>query len=148
MTAGSEIDIFRITSRLGVRRNELSFRFSRSSGPGGQNLNKVNTRVTLRFDVDGSPSLSEGQKRLVLRRLCTRITREGVLQVVSSRHRTQAANRRAVTERFVELLADAVKPPRQRKATAVPQRSRAQRLEDKARRGQTKRLRSQPATGE
>ena len=81
----------------GVRipADELSYRTSRSSGPGGQHVNKVETRVTVLFDLDGSPSLSEAQKERVRERLPTRITKAGVLWVVSQKHRSQKANRDA-----------------------------------------------------
>ena len=85
-----------------VKADEVRYRTSRSSGPGGQNVNKVETRVTLLFDLEATRSLSDEQKRRVRRRLATRVTKDGVLRVVSQRHRTQAANRRAAEEKFVE----------------------------------------------
>jgi ribosome-associated protein len=89
---------------VAIHEGELTFTASRSGGPGGQNVNKVATRVTLRFDVADSPSLSPDQKARILERLATRINKGRILQVVSQRHRTQAANRRAALERFAELL--------------------------------------------
>ncbi len=83
-----------------IAEDELRFTYSRSSGPGGQNVNRVETRVTLLFDVLGSPSLSEGHKRRIASLLATRINKEGILRVVSQRHRTREANRRAARERF------------------------------------------------
>src|SRR5664280_3566590 len=79
-----------------------------SGGPGGQNVNKVATKVTLTFDVAASPSLTDAQRDRIRARLATRISKDGVLQVVSQRHRTQGANRAAALERFVELLRDAL----------------------------------------
>lgn len=143
-----ESDILRITARLQIRRRELSFRFSRSGGPGGQNINKVSTRVTLRFDVAASGSLSDAQRTRIGQRLRTRITRAGVLQIVSAKHRTQAANRRAAVERFIELVSQAVRPVKRRKQTAVPRWSRAQRRDGKARSSQRKQLRRRPTTDE
>lgn len=148
MTNDAETDMLHITESLHIRRAEFAFRFSRSSGPGGQNLNKLNTRVTLRFDVAASPSLTEAQRKRLSQRLRTRITRRGILQIVSAKHRTQAANRRAATERFVELLGDALKPTKRRKRTAIPRRSRAHRLENKTHRSETKRLRDRPTRDE
>jgi ribosome-associated protein len=84
-----------VTDDLEIADAELVFSTSRSSGPGGQNVNKVNTRVTLLFDIEGSASLSARQKALLRRRFPGRINKNGVLRVVSQRHRTQLANRDA-----------------------------------------------------
>lgn len=134
----------RILPSLEIPDDELVFETSRSSGPGGQNVNKVESRVTLRFDVESSPCLSDEQKALVRRRLATRVNRLGVLRVSSQKHRTQTANRRAATERFSELLRDAltVEPPR--RPTAVPRSARRRRVDDKRRRGELKRRRRAP----
>ena len=91
----------RVTDDMEIADTELVFNMSRSSGPGGQNVNKVNTRVTLLFDLEGSTSLSAEQRALVRQRLPGRISKEGVLRVVSQRHRTQLANRDAVSARTV-----------------------------------------------
>ncbi len=130
----------------GVAEDELRFTYSRSSGPGGQNVNRVETRVTLLFDVFGSPSLSEGQKRRIASRLATRINKEGILRVVSQRHRTREANRRAAAERFLELLNEALRRQRPRRRTRVPRKARRRRLEGKRRRGELKRLRVRPGS--
>lgn len=127
---------------LSVDVDELWFTYSRSGGPGGQNVNKVNTRVTLRFDVAGCGSLTDGQKRRIRSRLATRVTRDGILMVVASRHRTQFANRRAAMERFVELLRDALKTQKVRRERTVSLSAKRRRLEEKRRRTETKRLRS------
>ena len=129
-----------------IAEYELRFTYSRSSGPGGQNVNRVETRVTLLFDVLGSPSLTEGQKRRIESRLATRINKEGILRVVSQRHRTREANRRAAAERFEELLAGALRRERPRRKTRVPREARRRRLEGKRRRGQLKRLRTRPGS--
>jgi ribosome-associated protein len=130
------------TSGYAYNKTELRFRYSRSSGPGGQNVNRVETRVTLLFDVGASPSLSDAQKRRVLDRLGTRINKDGVLRVVSQRHRTREANRRAAIERFETLLAQALRRKRVRRKTAVPKGAQKRRLENKRRRGELKRTRS------
>ena len=120
---------------------QLSFRFARSRGPGGQNVNKVSTRVTLRFDLAGSYALSESEKRRIRTRMPGRVTKDGYLRVVSMRHRSQGANRHAVINRFYELLAQALSRPKPRKPTRVPPAARRRRLSDKRLRSRRKRQR-------
>ncbi len=124
--------------------DELDFATSRSSGPGGQNVNKVETRVTLLFDLEASSSLNRDEKERLRERLASRINKEGVLRVVSQKHRTQKANREAATERFHELIADALteRPPRRR--TRTPRAAKKRRLEAKRRRADLKRRRREP----
>ena len=93
-----------IDDNLAIPDEEVTYATSRSGGPGGQNVNKLETRVTLRFDLAGSGALSEEQKARLRERLATRITRDGILQVTSQRHRSQGANREAAGARFAELL--------------------------------------------
>jgi ribosome-associated protein len=121
---------------------ELSFQASRSSGPGGQNVNKVSSRVTLRFDVAHSASLSPEQRARILERLTTRISNDGVLSVHSQRHRTQGANREAALERFVELLREALAELPTRVPTRLPRVAKARRLQEKRRHAQRKRERA------
>lgn len=135
----------RVADNLVIADDELTFCASRSSGPGGQNVNKVATRATLRFDVARSPSLSDEQRARILARLRTRITKDGVLAVASQRHRTQSANRSAALERLVELLREALRRRPVRKKTAIPRAAKERRLETKQRRSRIKRLRSQPS---
>lgn len=123
---------------------ELSFATSRSGGPGGQNVNKLETRVTVRFDVAGSPSLSEEQRQRLLERLATRITREGVLHVTSQKHRTQGENREAAAARLRELVTEALREETPRKPTRVSKAAKRRRVEAKKRRGERKRERSAP----
>ena len=111
---------------------------SRSTGPGGQNVNKLETRVTLLFDVQGSSSLNEAQRQRIQTALHTRITKAGILRVTSQRHRTQAANRQAATERFVELLRGALAPVKRRRPTKPTRASKTRRLESKKQRGSVK----------
>jgi ribosome-associated protein len=125
-----------------IDSGELTFTYARSSGPGGQNVNRVQTRVMLQFDVSGSPNLTASQKRRIFTRLSGRINKEGVLRVISQRHRTQEANRRAAVERFHELIEDALRVRRPRKKTRVPAAARRRRLEHKRHRGALKRSRS------
>jgi ribosome-associated protein len=127
---------------LDIPDGELEFATSRSSGPGGQNVNKVSTRVTLLWNVDASPSISDKQRALVRERLAGRISREGVLRVSSQRHRTQLANKEAALARFAELLADALSEAPRRIPVRVPPSVDRQRLEDKRRRSRLKRTRA------
>lgn len=124
-----------------LREEELVFKTSRSGGPGGQNVNKLNTRVTVLFDVAGSPSLSDEQKRRILSRLSTRIDKQGILHIVSQKHRSQEANRQAATERLQELLREALKPEPVRKKTRTPPAARERRIREKKRRGEIKQQR-------
>ncbi len=134
-----------IVGAIVIPREEVSFRTSRSSGPGGQNVNKVETKVTLLFDLAGSAALTRGQKERVAAKLGGRINRDGVLRVSSQRHRTQKGNRAAVEQRFVELLTGALARPKRRRPTKVPRAAHERRLEEKRRRSQRKRDRRSPS---
>ena len=127
-----------------ISENELVFKFSRSSGPGGQNVNKVNTRVTLLFDLANSTNLSDVQKKRILKRLAGRASKDGVIRVVSQRYRTQKANRRAVVERLRELLSSAMETKPIRRKTKVPWSAKRRRLEEKKQRSLLKRQRTEP----
>jgi ribosome-associated protein len=133
-----------ITDSLEIPDDELSFAASRSSGAGGQNVNKVNTRVTLAFDLSASPSLTPDEKGRIGERLATRVNKNGVLRVTSQRHRTQAANRDAAVARFVELVRAALYEEPPRRPTRVPRSVREHRLSDKRRQAARKQERARP----
>jgi ribosome-associated protein len=136
--------MIQITPDLALPDEEISFTTSRSGGPGGQNVNKLETRVTVRFDLAGSPSLSEEQRARLRERLATRITKDGVLHVTSQRHRSQMANRDAAIERFVELVGEALREEVPRKKTRPSRAAKARRLDEKRRRSGRKRERAAP----
>ena len=136
--------MLRINDLLSIDETELDYEFARSSGPGGQNVNKVETKVTLRFDVDASPSLSTAQKDLIAEHLATRITKDGVLRVTSQRHRTREANRHAAIARFIELIEDALAVRAERKPTRISRAAKRRRIEEKKRRSQKKAMRRSP----
>ena len=136
--------MLRINDDVSISEDELCFEFARSSGPGGQNVNKVETKVTLLFDVLNAPSLSDEERAKVEERLSSRITKAGVLRVTSQRHRTREANRRETVERFVELLTDALTEQEPRISTKVPAAARRRRGEEKKRRSRAKALRRKP----
>jgi ribosome-associated protein len=131
-----------VTEKLSIPLSELKFTASRSSGPGGQNVNKVNTRMTLWFDVANSPSLTDHQKELIRNRLPTRINKEGVLRVVSQKHRTQASNSEEAIERFTLLLRESLQEALPRKETKIPKSAKERRLDKKKHRSLIKRERS------
>jgi ribosome-associated protein len=131
-----------LTPSLSIDPAELSISFIRSSGPGGQNVNKVSTAAQLRFDLTGSPSLPEPVKRRAAALAGTRLTLAGEIVITADRHRTQALNRDDAVARLVELLAAAATPPKPRRATRPTLGSKVRRLDGKAKRGSTKRLRS------
>lgn len=143
MTGSLKTDLI-LGNGIVIPTDEVRFVTSRSSGPGGQNVNKVETRVTLLFDLDASTRFDEEQKRRIGRRLASRINGAGLLRVTSQRHRTQAANRQAAAERFVELLTAALARPKRRRPTATPAAAKRQRLEDKKRRARLKETRRLP----
>jgi ribosome-associated protein len=134
----------RVTPEVAIPLAELEFRTSRASGPGGQGVNTTDSRVELRFDLAGSPSLPPAAKARALRRLGPRVDSRGVLRVVAQAQRSQLANRRAAVERFAELLAGALATPRARQPTRPTRAAASRRVETKRRRSATKRLRERP----
>ena len=123
---------------------ELHWRFSRSSGPGGQGVNTADSRVELSFDLSGSPSLPQHLRERALRRLRGRLV-DGVLTVVAAEHRSQLRNRAAARERLAAALRAALAPdPPARRPTRPTAGSKRRRLDAKARRSAVKRLRGRP----
>jgi len=129
----------RVTRSVLLPPAEIELRFSRSSGPGGQHANTSETRVEARFDVEASQALTDTQKRRILQRTGP------VLRAVAQDERSQLRNRELAVNRVVEQLREALKVERRRVATKPTKAGRERRLEQKKRRGQTKRLRRPPA---
>lgn len=138
-------DGLQVNGNLLIPPGELRFTFDRSPGPGGQNVNKVNTRAELRFDVAASPSLSEGQRRQLQERLATRLTGEGIAVVRSSRYRSQIRNRQDCLNKLAGLLAEALRPrPPKRRPTRPGRGAIARRLDQKRRQAGKKQDRRRP----
>ncbi len=121
----------RINSRLSIPDDEITITASRSSGPGGQNVNKVSTKVTLRFNVTGSRRLTGEQKNRIREKLKNAITRDGSIVIHEESLRTQAANRKRVLEKFAALMRKALSVPKKRVPTGVSRAQKQKRLEDK-----------------
>jgi ribosome-associated protein len=140
--------VIEITDELAIPENELIYTASRSGGPGGQHVNKVSSRVTLRFDVAASPSLTDEQKQRIMTRLATRLSKDGVLSIVAQQQRSQAANRNAALARFVALLRAALAPETPRRPTRPAKKAIERRLTEKKRRSRLKQERSSDAWGD
>jgi ribosome-associated protein len=133
-----------VSQRLQIPDVELRWRFSRSSGPGGQSVNTSDSRVELSFDVAGSPSLGPTARTRALERLSGRLV-DGVITVAAEEHRSQLRNRQAARERLAEVLREATAPPPPPRRPTKPSRAaRQRRLDTKRRRGDTKALRRRP----
>jgi ribosome-associated protein len=124
--------------------NEFHFSASRSSGPGGQNVNKVNTKVELRFSIPGSILLSDEEKELILEKLKKKINSEGELILVSQTERSQLKNKEKVIDKFYSLLTHALTPRKKRKPTKPSQASKEERLETKRKQAEKKERRKNP----
>lgn len=130
--------MLRINRRVVLNESELTFEFVRSSGPGGQNVNKVSTAVRLRFDVRNSPHLPPDVRDRLVQIAGRRIGADGVLSILARRYRTQESNRRDAVARLVHWIERAAAIPRARRKTAPTKAARERRLEEKRHRGGTK----------
>ena len=137
--------MIRVNDELSIPDDEIVFEMSTSSGPGGQHVNRVQTRVTLSFDVDRSMALGDRERARIRDVLASRINKSGQLQIRSERHRSQRMNREDAVRKFAELLRDALIPEAPRKKTRVSRVVKARRLDEKKRRSNVKRDRQKPA---
>lgn len=144
MTISDNDGLLAAGDSLWIPRAELTYRATRSGGPGGQHVNTSSTRVELAWDVGASPSLTDEQRAIVQEKLANRINSEGVLLLAASEHRSQHQNKEAVTARLAELVAQALVIPKKRKKTRPPRAAREARLQAKKRRSDTKKLRRSP----
>ena len=142
VTLWQNYTVIEITPSLQIDERELQIDFVRSSGPGGQNVNKVATAAQLRFDV-GASSLPDDVKARLLYLAGNRVTAEKVLLIEAKRYRTQEQNREDAIRRFVELIRKALVKPKTRKKTKPTPSSREQRLKEKKRKGEIKKMRQQ-----
>jgi ribosome-associated protein len=127
---------------------EMTFSASRSGGPGGQNVNKVSTKVELRFDVRNSSSLTEPEKEQILASLKNRISSDGELIIISQSERTQLLNKRKTISKFYKLVSGALTGKRERRATSPSKISKARRLEDKRKHSGIKKMRRESGISE
>ena len=130
-----------ITPTLSIADSEFQETFFRSSGPGGQNVNKVATAVEIRFDVRHSPSLSDTVRHRLIRLAGNRLTSDGVLIIEAQRFRTQDQNRQEARQRLIDLIRQATVAPKRRRPTRPTLSSKHRRMDSKRKRGTIKKLR-------
>jgi ribosome-associated protein len=133
--------MMRVTDSITIDESELDEDFVRSSGPGGQNVNKLATAVQLRFDVRRSPSLPNDVAIRLMSLAGSRLTKDGVIVITAQSHRTQEANRRDARDRLIAMIRQAAVAPVKRRATKPTRASREKRLESKKHRGNIKGMR-------
>ena len=141
-------DICWINADTGIPMNELRFTSARAGGPGGQHVNKVNSKVSLFFDLNATPSLSSEQKALIRKRLAARINRQGELRIDCGATRSQAMNRQLAISRFAALMAEALYRPKTRRPTRPGAAAREKRLQAKRHRARIKKQRRRAITDE
>ena len=135
--------MIQITPRIAIDEKEIDESFVRSSGPGGQNVNKVETAVQLRFDARRSPSLPDDVSVRLQKLAGSRLTLDGVIIITAQTHRSQERNRAEALAKLVELIREAAKPPPPKRRPTKPTKgSKERRLDGKAKRSTTKKLRS------
>src|SRR5665213_1798374 len=134
--------MLRITDNISIDESELSETFVRSSGPGGQNVNKVSSAVQLRFGVRSSPSLPNDVAVRLMKLAGNRLTKDGVIVIIAQTHRHQERNRADARERLFDLIRQAAVKPVPRRATKVPRAQKRKRIEGKKHRSAIKSLRS------
>ena len=137
-----------VDSRIQIPLTDVRLSFSKSGGPGGQNVNKVNTKVTLHWNVASSPSLPADVRDRFLRTYKGRINADGDVVIHSQRYRDQIRNREDCLEKLRQLILAVRHPPKRRKRTRPPRAARERRLREKHRRSDKKRLRGRPPTSE
>lgn len=130
--------LIQVSEGVAVPRSELTYRATRSGGPGGQHVNTSSTRIELTWNVDASTALSDEQRARIREKLSTRIDTSGNLRVVASVHRSQAQNRDEATRRFATMLERALRLPRARRKTRPPRAAKEARLEEKKKRSERK----------
>jgi ribosome-associated protein len=134
-----------VTSRIRIPMGELKFTFSRSSGPGGQNVNKVNTKAQLRWNLAESSALNEDVKQRLSQQYKRRVTTDGDVLITSQRYRDQSRNASDCLDKLREMVVEAARRPKARKATKPPRRAKEKRLKQKRHRSERKQQRKPPA---
>jgi ribosome-associated protein len=130
--------MLQVTSNISIPDEDLRFTFSRSSGPGGQNVNKVNSKATLHFAVRTSPSISDGIRQRFLQKFGSRLTNEGDVVITSQESRDQPKNVASCLEKLRQMILEVLHPPKKRRATKPTKGSKRRRVEAKKRRSQVK----------
>lgn len=142
------VDDIQVTSEIRIPRSELTFQFSRSGGPGGQNVNKVNSRVQLRWNIEETSALSDDVRRRLKTKNRRRINNDGELIITSQRYRDQPKNIDDCVEKLQEMVAAAAEKPKRRRTTKPSAGARRRRLQAKRERSERKQSRRKPRLGD